>query len=110
MVIVDHCGRHHMDTRVAVNVVVPGGKDLAKTAAILDAAEAIGELGAVLHGLELALGIGIVVGGVRAAVRLGDAEIGEQKGHVLGAHGRATIGMQAELIRGDALVCGRSPQ
>jgi hypothetical protein len=31
------------------------------------------------HGLEVVFREGIVVGGVRAAVRLGDAEIGEQE-------------------------------
>ena len=35
--------------------VVPGEEGLAVRAGVLDAAEALGELGAVLHGLELRL-------------------------------------------------------
>ena len=49
-------------------------------AGILDRAEARGEVGAVLEGLELRLGEGVVVGDVRPRVGLGDAQIGEEQG------------------------------
>jgi hypothetical protein len=43
---------------------------------VLDRVEPGGELGAVLQGLEVRLRVGVVAGGVRAAVRFRDAEIG----------------------------------
>ena len=68
-----------------------------KAPAVLDAAEAIRKLRAVLHGAELAFRIRIVVEDVRPAVRLGDAQIGHQKGHRLGGHDFAAVGMDGEL-------------
>src|SRR5688572_31215960 len=44
------------------------------------------EAGAVLEGLELGLGVGGVIGDVRAGVGLGDAEVGEQERDRLGGH------------------------
>src|ERR1022692_263108 len=55
----------------------------------------------------MALREGIVVGDVRAAVGLGDAQIGEQKGHGLGGHGGTPVGVEGELA-GDDLVDRRS--
>ena len=98
--VVHHGGRHHADAGVAMLVVVPGEKRLAEGAAVLDAAEAIRKLGAVLHGAELAFRIRIVVGSIGPAVGLGDAQIGQQKGHRLGAHGRAAVGVDGELAGG----------
>ena len=51
---------------VAVLVVVPGEEVLAVGAGVLDRGEAAGEVGPVLEGLELRLGVGVVVGDVRA--------------------------------------------
>ena len=81
--VVDHGWRHHADSGMAMLVVVPGKKRVAEGAAILNRAEAIGKLGAILHGAELAFRKRIVVGSVGPAVGLGDAEIGQQKGHGL---------------------------
>src|ERR1039457_6792790 len=53
----------------------------------------------------MALREGIVVGDVRAAVGLGDAQIGEQKGYGLGGHGGTPVGVEGELA-GDDLVLG----
>ena len=60
--VMDHGGSHHADSGVAMLVVVPGEEGLAESAAVLNAAEAIRELGAVFHGAELAFRIRIVVG------------------------------------------------
>src|ERR1022692_2612173 len=49
----------------------------------------------------MALREGIVVGDVRAAVGLGDAQIGEQKGHGLGGHGGTPVGVEGELAGDD---------
>ena len=50
----DHGGSHHADSGVAMVVVVPREESLAEGAAVLNTAEAIGKLGAVFHGAELA--------------------------------------------------------
>src|SRR5688572_32409166 len=55
------------------------------------------EAGAVLEGLELGLGVGVVIGDVRAGVGLGDAEVGEQERDRLGGHGGAPVSMQRQL-------------
>ena len=84
--------------------VVPGEEGPAERAGVLERAEAVGELGPVLEGLELGLGEGVVVGDVRPAVGLGDAEVGEQQGHRLGGHRRAAVGVDRELAGLDALL------
>ena len=50
---VDHGGRQHADAGMAMVVVIPGEESLAEGVAVLKAAEAIGELGAILHGAKL---------------------------------------------------------
>ena len=97
LAVMDHGGRHHSDAGVTVVVVVPNEERLAEGAAVLNAAEAIRKLGTILHGVELAFRIRIVVGGVGPAVGFGDAEIGQQEGHRLAAHGRAAVGVDGEL-------------
>jgi hypothetical protein len=54
LAVMDHGGRHHADPGVAMLVVVPREESLAEGAAVLNAAEAIGKLGALLQGAELA--------------------------------------------------------
>ena len=75
LAVVDHGGRHHADAGVAMVVVVPSEERLAKGAAVLNTAEAIRKLGAILHGPKLTFRIRIVVGGIGPAVGLSDAEI-----------------------------------
>src|SRR4051794_21967826 len=77
------------DAGVTVFVVVPRKETLTESATVLNRAEAVGKSGTVLHGAELAFRIRIVVGDVWAGMRLGDAEIGEQKGDWFGGHRRA---------------------
>ena len=67
---VDHGWGEQAETGVAVLLVVPREELLAESAAVLDTAEAVGEIGAILQGSELAFRIGIVVGDVRPAMRL----------------------------------------
>ena len=47
---------------------------------------------------------GIVVGRVRAAVRLGDAEVGGQRGGGLGLHRRTPVGMEGEPAGGHLML------
>ena len=78
-------------------VVVPGEERLAESAGVLNRAEAIRELGTVFQRPELTFRIGIIVGRVRPAVRLGDTEIGQQESDGLAAHGRTPVGVYREL-------------
>ena len=52
--VVDHGGSHHSDSGVAMIIVIPGEELLTESAAVLDATESVGKLGAVLHGAKLA--------------------------------------------------------
>ncbi len=65
------------------------GRSPAEGAGVLERAEAVGEVGAVLERLELGLGVRVVVRDVGPAVALGDAQVGEQEGHRLGASSRS---------------------
>jgi len=89
---------------VAMLLVVPLKELLAKGAAVLDAAEAIRELRAVLHGAELAFRIRVVVGNIRPAVGLGNAQVGHQKGDRFGSHDLAAVGMDGELPGGNLVL------
>jgi hypothetical protein len=60
------------DPRVAMLDVVPAEEALAEGAGVLERAEPVREGRVVLEGLELAFGVGVVVGDVRAGVALGD--------------------------------------
>src|SRR5450631_1452052 len=85
-------------------LVVPLEKLLAKGAAVLDAAEAIGELRTVLHGSKLAFRIRVVVGNIGSAVALGDTQVGHQKGHRLGLHDPAAVGVDGEVAGGNRVL------
>ena len=73
-------------------------------ARILDAAETLGELGAVFERFELRLRIRVVVGDVRPGVRLRDAQTCEQVSDRLAFHRRTAIGVDRELAGDDALL------
>src|SRR6185436_15903747 len=74
LAVVDDLGGHQADACVSMLGVVPAEEVLAEGARFLDRGEAVREAGAVLQGLELGLGVRVVVGDVRAGVGLGDAE------------------------------------
>ena len=103
--VMDGGRRHQADAAVAVFVVVPAEELLAVSASIFDRAEAIGEVGPVLQGLELRLGVRIVVRDVRPAVGLGDLQIDQQRGNGLGSHAGAAIGVQRQGPGCDVLLC-----
>ncbi len=77
-------------------LVVPAKEVGGKSAGILNGTESLREARAILHGPELALRIGVVVGDVRAAVRFGDAQVAEQKSHGFGGHRGPAIGVDRE--------------
>ena len=100
--VVDVGGSVQAQPAVVMIVVIPGEEGLAVPAGGLDGVEAAGEVGPVLQGLELGFAERVVVGCVRTAVRLGDAEVSEQERHRLGGHRGAAIGVDGQLIGLDA--------
>src|SRR6516225_5894886 len=68
-------GRHQADAGMVMLLIVPIEEAAAERLGVLDAAEAPWKLRLVFHGFEVAFRERIVVGGVRPAVRFGDAEI-----------------------------------
>src|ERR1041385_2427907 len=89
---------------MTVLLVVPLEELLAEGATVLDAAEAVWEVGPVLQGSELAFGIRVVVGDVGPAVSLGDAQVGHEKGDRLGGHDPAAVGVNVELASGNLML------
>src|SRR5271165_1204827 len=102
--VVDGGRSHQTDTAVAVIVVVPVEELLAVSPSVLDRAEAIGEVGSVLQGFELRLGVRIVIRHVRAAVCLGDIEVDEERSDGLRSHAGATIGMERQGAGSDVFL------
>src|SRR6266480_1722167 len=82
-------------------VVVVHEEHLAERSGVFDAAEALGELRAVLERLELGLEQGlaerVVIAHMRAAVGAADAEEGEQLDHGVRGHRAAPVGVDGEL-------------
>ena len=63
------------------------------------AAKALGEVGAVFHGLELRFRIGVVIRGIGATMALDHVQIHQQTGLRFGAHGGASIRVQRKCAR-----------
>ncbi len=78
-------------------VVVVHEEHLAERSGVFDAAEALGELRAVLERLELGLAERVVIAHMRAAVGAADAEEGEQLDHGVRGHRAAPVGVDGEL-------------
>jgi hypothetical protein len=73
--------------------VIPTEEGLAKSPSILQTAESLRKIGAVLESLKLGFGIRIVIPSMGPTVRLGHPQIRKQKCDWLGLHGRPPIGM-----------------
>ena len=71
---------------MAVLVVIPGEELLGERAGILQRPKTFRETGPVFQSPEVAFRIWVVVGDMRAAVGLGDAEVRHQKGDGFGCH------------------------
>jgi hypothetical protein len=65
------------DAGMMVLTIIPREEGLAEGAGIFNRAKPLRELGAILQGLELRLGVGIVIAVVGTAVALGDAQVGQ---------------------------------
>ena len=95
---VDDCGREQSQAPMVMFVVVPGEERAAEAKAVLLGIETVGELRPVLERFEVALRERIVVGDMRPAVRLGDAQRGQQLSDALGAHRRSAVGVDRQLL------------
>ena len=104
MACVDDGGGQQSNSPMAVLFVVPVKEAAAEVEAVVIADESVWEVGPVLEGLELAFGEGVVVADVGSAVRLGDAEGGQELGDGVGSHGRATVAVDRELLTLDAFL------
>ena len=76
--IVQHLGGEEPNARVMVLGVVPRKEDLTEAAGVLEGAKALGEVGSVFQGLELAFRERVVIGDVGPAVALDDAQVGQE--------------------------------
>ena len=85
--VVEDLGGEEADAGVMMLGVVPGKEDLAEAAGVLNGAKTIRKLRAVFQGFELTFREGVVVGDMRPAVSLGDAQIGQEQGNRFGGHG-----------------------
>ena len=90
------------ECRCAVVVVVE--ETAAEQAAVFQTAKAAWEFRAILHRLELGLGVGIIVRDVRPRVRLGYAEVGQEQGDGLASHRAAAVCVDGELVGFDVLL------
>ena len=97
LAVVDLVRGHQAEAGMMVVLVVPSEEVTAEVLGVLDAAEALGELGLVFQGLEVGLRERVVVGGVGPAVRPGDAEVGQHQGGGLGLHRPAAVGVEGQL-------------
>ena len=79
----------------------------AERAGVLDRVEPVGELGPVLQRLELGFAVGVVGRGVRTAVRLEHAQVGEQERDRLASHRGAAVGVHGQLASVDLLLVDR---
>ena len=79
----DHMRGKQRNAGMAVLTIVPIEERRAETATIVKRAEAFRKLRGIFEGFELGLGKRIVVADVRTAMRLGNAEICEQKSNGL---------------------------
>ena len=81
--VMQHVRGQQGDSAMVMILVVPRKELLAKGACIFNGAEAVGEFGPVLQGLELALRVRVVIRDVRAAMGSGHPQIGHQQRHRL---------------------------
>lgn len=72
--VVDYLRGQEANARMAMLGVVPAKEVSIEGPGLFDRGESVGEDGPVLEGLELRLRIGIIVGDMRARMRLGDTE------------------------------------
>jgi len=84
-------------------LLIPRKKGSAPRPGIFQGAKAIGEIGSILEGFEVGFRIGIVITDMGSGVTLDHPQIDPQFTHRLGDHGTTPVGMEGQLIGGNAL-------
>jgi len=103
MAVVHVSRRKQRQRAVAVLMIVPVEKRLAKFTRVRETSERLRKLGLILQRLEVRFDVRIVVGNVWPRVRFGHPQIRKQKGNRLGSHGTAAVGVNGEFAWIDAL-------
>jgi hypothetical protein len=101
---VDDGRREKPERAVLVRVVVPPEEVLPKCARVGDRSESLGKLRTIFERFEVRFGEGIIVRHVRAAMRLGHAEVGQEERDRLALHRGAAVRMKRELPGLNALL------
>lgn len=78
--------RHQRDAAMTMFFVIPGEKILAESPTVLNGAKALRKLRTILERSELGFRVWVIIADMRAAVRLGDAQVRQQLGDHLGFH------------------------
>ena len=103
MAVVDIFRCKHGDAAVPMLGVIPIKERTTEGSAVFLRAESFREFWSVLHGLEMTLRIGVIVGNVRSAMTLGGAQICQELSNTFGCHRRPAIRMDDQLARFDLL-------
>ena len=100
-------GCHQVQSGMVMQVVVPTEESPCPDARRVNGGKTVRIIGTVLHGFELRLTEGVVVGRMRAAVAFGDAQIDQQLAQGFAFHRAAVISVKRELIGLNALLTCR---
>ena len=95
--------RQHRNSRMSMFGVVIGHEGARVSQGVLEAAESIGELGRILHGLELRFRVRVIVAHVRATMRSSHRESIQERSDELRGHVGAAIGMHGQSGRNNAM-------
>lgn len=95
--VMDHRLRHQVQARVIMVVVVPIKERLCPTARIDQRSKTLWKIGTIFECLELGFGVRIVIRRIGVGMRFGHAQIRQQRGHGLGPHRTAPVGVQGHV-------------
>ena len=100
---VDLRWREVRDALVMMSIVVPIECDRTPVLPLVESHSPIGPRGSVLQRLELRLGVRVVIARAWPRVRLRDVHVRKALREVVRCHRRATIGVNGQAIRIDAV-------
>ena len=101
--VVDGGRGQQCQARMVVLLVIPVEESLGPAPDLDQGAEAVGVIGSILEGLEMRLGVAVIIANVGPGMALGDPQVVQQLLHRLGDHRCALVVMQGQLLRRDPL-------